>query len=76
MCTQQEAARRCKVDFQSRADDKTPCWMITDNFSEPFLITEAEGGVESGKTDSKKDMSKKTKQEIGNVLFKSWILCG
>ena len=56
----QEAARRSKVEFQSHANDKTASWKLTDNFSEPTLLTVTEGEGEKANVDSKDTKSEET----------------
>lgn len=78
MYPKQEAARRCKVEFTSRSDDKTPRWIITDGCSEPSLISrlkeekekegekekEAEGETEEGREDNSSKGKGETRQQM------------
>ncbi len=41
MYSLQEAARRCKMEFASRPEDKKPRWVITDAAEGPKLIADS-----------------------------------
>lgn len=51
----QEAARRCKMEFISRADDRKPRWVITESHPEPKLIEDTTEASLSTKMDQDGD---------------------
>ena len=42
----QEAARRCKMEFLSRPEDRKPRWIIPEGSTQPKLIEEEKSGGE------------------------------
>ena len=70
----QDAAKRCKVEFLSRSDDKKLRWIITESCPQPHLIDEKQQNEEvKGDSEVKadgdtppKESSKVTSQEAVN----------
>ena len=70
----QDAAKRCKVEFLSRSDDKKLRWIITESCPQPHLIDEKQQNEEvKGDSEVKadgdtppKESSKVTSQEAAN----------
>lgn len=58
----QEAAKRCKKEFGSSSEEKSPKWIISDGSSEPKLLTEHQEEGEDREKQTGKDTDSLVKE--------------